>query len=144
MIRTVAGVILGIVAGYAGIMAFQALVNLAYPMPSNVNIYDRQQMEEVFRGFPAELFAFILVSYLIGAFVGGYLAKRIARRDWAAWMPAVLIAVTAGLNILAYPHPVWAQAGGIVAPLIGGWLASRMAAFEREDRDRSGAADAEI
>jgi len=143
MLRAVLGIVVGIVAGFAAVMVTQALVNLIYPLPSGINVFDRQQMAEIFRGLSAGHLALVVLTYLVGGFAGGYVARLIARRRWAAWVPAGLIALTAAVNVFTYPHPIWAQIGGILAPLLGGWLAARMAG-PREEEVRTEGVDAQI
>ncbi|HWH17720.1 MAG TPA: hypothetical protein VNT77_05200 [Allosphingosinicella sp.] len=144
MLRTILGILAGIVAGFAAVLAAQALVNLIYPLPAGLDVLDREQVSAAFSAFPPQHFALILLTYLIGGFVGAYVARLIARRDWALWVPAALIALTAAINVFTYPHPLWAQIGGIVAPLIGAWLAARLPATRRVEGAPAERADAEI
>ena len=140
--RQVLGVLAGVIAAFAAVMATQYLVGLVYPLP-NVNMYDKPVMDALFRSLPAAHFALILLTYVVGGFVGGYVGRAVARRDWAGWVAPALVTAAAALNVVTYPHPVWAQIGGIAAPLLGGWLAARLAPRRTEDDAEPEAADAD-
>ncbi len=126
MVRIILGIVAGIVLGFIAVMVAQLGVNVIYPAPRQV--LDRELMTEFFRNMPAMHVMLILITYLVGGFIGSFVAHRISYSNGAAWVPAVLIALTAALNVFTYPHPVWAQVGAIAAPLFGCWLALRLPA----------------
>ena len=141
--RNIGGLVAGIIVGFVGVIVAQYVINMLYPLPEGVNIADRAQMDAVFRNLPAGHFAAILLTYLAGGFVGALVARLIATANWAVWTPPVLIMIAAALNVFTYPHPVWAQIGAIVAPLVGGWLAMRVPVRRRAAAPAE-TADAEV
>ena len=141
--RNIGGMLAGIVTGFVAVLAAQYVSNIFYPLPAGANVFDRAAMTEVFRNLPAAHFAAILVTYLVGGFVGALVARLIAVSQWAVWVAPVLIMVAAALNVFSYPHPIWARIGGIAAPLIGAWLATRVP-LRRRVPEAAGPADAEV
>ena len=125
MLRITLGIVVGVVVGFIAVMTAQLGVNFIYPAPRDV--LNRELMMEFFRNMPTGHVALVLLTYLIGGFVGSMLARIISLRSGPAWVPAVLIALTAALNVLTYPHPVWAQIIAVAAPLLGCWLALKLA-----------------
>ncbi len=51
----------------------------------------------------------------------------IARRAIAGWMVALLVIAVGVYTMAIIPHPTWMWAAGVVLPLIGAWLAKRLA-----------------
>ncbi len=127
MVRAVLGFILGIIIAFVVVIGAQALVNYVYPLPRGLNVFDRAAMEAVFRAMPASQFAMILTTYFLGGLAGGFVATKVGNAYWPLWAVAIIIALVAAMNVFTYPHPVWAQIGAIVGPLVGGWVAKRLA-----------------
>lgn len=144
MLRTILGILAGILAGFGGVLAAQMVVTAIYPLPQGLDVLDKAQMAEAFNTFTPAHFGLILMTYLAGGFVGSYVTRMIARRDWALWIPAGLIALAAAVNVFTYPHPIWAQIGGILAPLLGGWLARRVSGPVTRQPEPMASTDAEV
>ena len=127
MLRAIVGFVIALVIAFVSVIAGQYVVNMIFPLPKGLDVFDRAAVDAVFRAMPPSHFALILLTYLLGGLLGGFAAIKIGQAAWPAWTVAVIIALTAALNVFTYPHPVWAQIGGIAAPLIGTWIALRLA-----------------
>ena len=126
MLRTIGGIVAGIIVFAATLMVSELIAH------------------QMFRTSPAGplpngLYAFVAVSYFLGALAGGFVAVKISGERWTAWLIALLVAAGAGYTLTRLSHPLWMQVASIVAPLLGGLVASRTAAA----RGRV-AADAEV
>ena len=126
MIRSILGVIAGIVVAVLTVMAVQALGHALYPYPADVDLNDPEQIARVFPTIPLAAKLFVVAAWFGGALAGAAVAKAIAGRDWAAWTIAVLIAIGGLANIFVIPHPVWMQVSAVVAPLLGGLIANHL------------------
>ena len=73
------------------------------------------------------MLAIVAAAYFLSAMAGGYVAARVARRSWAAWAIALVVAAGAVWSLLQFSHPVWMQLASVVAPLLGGYVAVRLA-----------------
>ena len=124
--RIIAGVVLGIIAAFAAQAMIDILTNLIFPAPA-VDMWDKSQVEAVLAGRPAGALALTALAYLIGALAGGYVAQAVARRSWALWVPVGLMELFALVIAFAYPLPGWTKIAVIVAPILGGLLARRLA-----------------
>ena len=67
----------------------------------------------------------LVFGWFAGALAGGWTAAKIGLRSWLAWVPAGLVLLGGIANMMLIAHPAWMMAAGVVAPLVGGWLASR-------------------
>jgi hypothetical protein len=70
----------------------------------------------------------VVVGWALAAFVGAWVAARIARHRRAAALVIGLL-VLAGViaNIAMIPHPLWMTVAGLALPLPLAWLAARIA-----------------
>jgi ABC-type transport system involved in cytochrome bd biosynthesis fused ATPase/permease subunit len=76
---------------------------------------------------PTGMLAFVAFAYFLSAALGGAIAARISRQSWTAWVIAILVAAGAAYSLTQLPQPLWMQIASIVAPLLGGLVASRLA-----------------
>jgi hypothetical protein len=78
------------------------------------------------------MLALVAVAYFLSALAGGYLAALISNRSWTAWAIAALVAAGSIASLIQFPHPLWMQIASVVAPLLGGALAVRLAGVKHQ------------
>ena len=115
MKRIVGGLAAGIVAFIAVLGAMEFLAHKLAPKAGS-----------------GAMLALVAAAYFLSAFAGGYLAARISNRRWAAWAIAAVVAAGAIGSLFQFPHPLWMQIASVVAPLLGGALAARLAPVTEE------------
>jgi hypothetical protein len=117
---------LGILAGIVVALAIQAgtdvLSNILYPA-AITDSFDQRQVSEAFAARPTGALLITVLGFFLASLGGGFIARRIARRGWAVWVPAGLFVLMALAIVLAYPLPAWTGFASVLAPLIGGLLA---------------------
>jgi hypothetical protein len=123
--KLILGILLGVVAAFATIWAIEMVHHLVYPVPSNVRLTDNAGLAAYIGGMSLPQMLFIAGGWLAGALVGGIVAAKISGRSAAVWWVAGLVALAGIGNILYVAHPLFLQICAVVAPLIGGWLASK-------------------
>ena len=123
--RIIAGVVAGILAAFAAVYAVELIGRFFYPA-ANVDVSDIEQLKAMMATMTIGAKLFVAGAWFVGAFAGGLVAALIVRRPWAAWTPAIVVALAALANILVMPHPAWMQVSAFVLPLLGGLLARRL------------------
>ena len=125
--RSVAGILVGVIAGFLATILFAVLaISLTATSFGRVDVGDPRQVVEAFAAMPDSAKIALMLAWLVGALVGAAIGKMIARKGWVAWTVAALIALYVVLNVLILPLPGWMQALSIAAPLIGGLLANHL------------------
>lgn len=121
-----------VLAVLAGILAGGLVIGLAemvspYEPPVGTNINDAEKIGEWIKTLPASAFMFLLLSYFLGAAVGGWVANRLA--STTHYRPALLVGfglfVAGLLNVLAIPHPLWFSLVSSVIYFAGAWIGGR-------------------
>ena len=132
MLRIIMGILGGAVAVFVVVGAIEYLAHLVFPVPS-----DSAQV-------PVATQLVVLVAYFLGALVAGMVANRISGRSWTAWPIALLVAAGAIWSMFMIPHPQWMQVAAVVAPLLGGLAARRLARSNPARPSGSDIADAGV
>ena len=138
----------GIVAGIVAALVVQALIdvvaNLIFPAPA-IDVWNKKQLGAVFATRPVGALALMVLGYFAGSLAGSYLAKRISRVSWTSWVPAGVMTVLAAIVALAYPIPAGIKIAIVLGPVLGGFIASRLAPRSWPDEQtRVEGADAEV
>ena len=125
--RAVLGIIVGLLAGFLALILIGTIgVGATYSVPAGVDVYKSREVVELILNMPPGPKIALLVAVFGGALVGAAVAKRIARRAWAAWTVAGLIALYIVLSVLSLPLAGWMQALVIAAPLLGGFIGNHL------------------
>lgn len=131
MLRTILGVLAGVVAMFAVIMAIQAVGHMIHPPPAGMDPMNPAH-EAAFAQFvyamPLAAKVMLAVAWTLGAFAGGYVAARIAWHPRGAAVLIALLVISGVISmILRVPHPSWLAAAGLLLPIPAALLAARLA-----------------
>ena len=124
--RALAGIVVGLVAGFLATIIIGIVGGMIYPSPAGVEIANARQIIEAFVEMPLGAKVALMLAWFGGALVGAFVAKLIARSAWPAWTVTGLIAAYVVANTFVLPMPGWMQALSIAAPLIGGLIANHL------------------
>ena len=126
--RILLAVIVGAVVAFACIMGIEFVGHAVYPPPPDIDLNDPEQAARYLGTAPAAVLGFVAAAWFVGALAGAWVATAIARRAIAGWIVALLVlAGCIAILILLPGHPGWMWAAAVLLPLIGGWLAQRLA-----------------
>ena len=110
MLRTIGGVIAGVVVFAATLALIEYLAHQIAPARSD-----------------GLLLGIVAFAYFLAPFLGGLTAAKISREGWTVWLVTGL-ALAGGLwAVMSMAQPLWMQIASIAAPLLGGFAAWRMA-----------------
>lgn len=122
MLRTVLGILAGVVLAFVVMMAMEMVSYAAFPPPAGLDPSDPEDVRQIVASASLAAMAWVVFGWFVSAVAGGWLARRLSRRDWAGWVIAGLIAVGGIANVFMIPHPLWMQIAAVAAPLLGGWM----------------------
>ena len=124
MIRIILGILAGAVVAMALVVCLEMASHAMYPPPAGLDPFDKADQARLIAMMPLGAALAVVAAWTVGAFGGALTALLIARRAWAGWVIAGLIACGGLFTVLSIPHPLWMQVAAVAAPLIGGWLAT--------------------
>jgi hypothetical protein len=109
MIRSILGIVLGLVLAMVVIFAIQGVGMLVYPPPAGMDWQDREAMAALIAAMSPGQFAFLLVSYSLGTLAGAWLAATIARRRpvFHGLIVGSFFLLGNVINVTSLPHPLW-------------------------------------
>lgn len=126
MLRTILGIVAGVVLAMVVMMALEMAGHAAMPPPPGLDPADPEDVKQMVASASMAAKAWVVFGWFAAALAGGWLARRLSRKGWAGWVIAVLIAVGGIANIMMIPHPLWMQIAAVGAPLVAGWIVMRL------------------
>ena len=121
MIRTLAGVAIGIAVAIVLMMIVEALGNALFPPPS-IDLNNPNAPAAL--PFANQLFP--ILGWFSASLVGGWLAIQMSAREWTSWLVAASVLVGELLEFSLGRHDLWVIAAGILAPPLAAWLAQKL------------------
>lgn len=127
MLKSIGGVIAGVLAGAMIIFVVEAVGHMIFPPPAGANVGDPEQLKSIIGQIPVGAKVAVIVAWFAGILGGGVVSLLIAAR-WApvAWVVAATLFAMAGITMLQIPHPWWMVAGAVIATLAGGYGAIKL------------------
>ena len=124
ILAVVAGVILAGIVTYA----VQKIGQQVYPPPENLDMKNMEAMKEYVATLPMDALLFVLVSYILGSFAGGWLATKIARTS-QMHLPLTVggVQLFFGLiNLVMIPHPMWFAIASVIVFLPAAYFGGKL------------------
>ena len=122
LLRTILGTAAGIAVGFGLLLVCQYVGNMLDP-----EVFD-PETELVLIPIGSTIAMF--VGWLVGAFGGSWLAARATRSPFPGWVVCGAMIGAAAYMVLAIGDDWWVLVGGIVTPLVGSALGTRVATGE--------------
>jgi hypothetical protein len=126
MLRTIGGILAGIVAALAAVYVIEVTGHIIFPLPPEVRSGNLEILAASIETLPTGLLAFVALAWFAGALAGGIVAGWITGLRGAAWFVAAIVAAAAIFNIVMIPHPAWMQLAAVIAPMAGGLIAGHL------------------
>ena len=124
--RQVLGAVLGIAVAVGVVFLVELIGHAALPVPTDYDPMTEDGAARYLREAPIAAKLALVFAWFVGALAGGWIAVRVGGRAWLAWIVAGVIAAGGIANIMMIPHPLWMQVAAVAAPLLAGWIASRI------------------
>lgn len=135
MLRTVLAMAAGLAAMVVVIMLVEGAGMLLYPPQPGIDLGRPDGMSRLVTQLPTGALVCVLLAWVLGAFAGGWVAARIARRGGHPLLAALAVGgfVLAGVvaMIVSVAHPAWMSTAGLLLPLPAAWLGARLAGRRR-------------
>ena len=125
--RTIAGVVVGVVAAWLTIMLAEFASAPLHPMPAGLDMQDPASVAAFVATLPIAALLVVLAGWVLGALIGGYVAARIARKPRPALVVGGVIVVGVIANAVLIPHPPWMTLAGVLLPIPAAWLGAKRA-----------------
>lgn len=131
MLRTILGLVAGVVVMFGVIMGTEYLGHQLYPPPPGLdpmNPAHEQAFLQFIATMPVGAKAILVAAWTLGAFAGGYIAAKIAAHPRAVAVIVALVVVSGVVAMLVkFPHPSWVGALGLLLPIPAALFAARLA-----------------
>jgi cytochrome c biogenesis protein CcdA len=123
MIRNILAVLSGIIFGILTIGIVESIGHKIFTVPQEVTqTIENADTDAVFALVSSEMLLFVLVAYIIGSFVGGFITELISKRLLLAVVTGSILMLGGVLNLFMIPHPIWFVLVSILVYIPFAWL----------------------
>jgi hypothetical protein len=129
IIRSIVAIVVGLLAGIFVLAAIELAAMPFHPLPADIDLSDQEALKAHVARAPFAAQLLVASAWVLGAFVGGWLAAFIARRAYFAHgftVGCVMEAATV-LNLRTFQHPQWMVMTGVLGPILASWIGSALA-----------------
>ncbi len=124
MLRGIAAIVAGVIAGIVVIMLVESAGHLIFPPPEGVDLKDPEALQSVMNEIPLGAKLAVLIAWGLGVAAGAIVARLIANRGvFPAMAVAAVLFAGAAYTMTVIPHPAWMIVGAVAATLAGAFLA---------------------
>jgi len=115
MLRSVLGVVVALLVAMLVVVMVESVGHVLYPAPQGVDLEDPAAVAMMVAELPVGALFFVALAWGIGAFIGGWVAARIAGRApmLHAGIVSGFLAAGAITTMTMVPHPGWFWVAGL-------------------------------
>lgn len=127
MVRAIGGTIAGVVTATILVLAIESAGLPLFPQPEGMDVRSmdsvRQHLSEIHPGS----FVMVLIAWSAAAFMGPWVARRIAGNApaWPSLTVALLFLLLCAYNLAVVPTPLWMIVGAVILVPLATWLGLR-------------------
>jgi hypothetical protein len=129
MVRSVLGVVVGVVVAMILIVALELVSSAVYFAPAGIDPANREALKKGFAGLPVGALLLVLAGYALGTFSGALLAAAVAgRAPVTHGMIIGVLFLAAGIyNLMVIEHPLWFCMASVAVFLPAAYLGAKLA-----------------
>jgi hypothetical protein len=119
MLRTILGIILGVIAMMISVSGIESIGHMLYPPPPGLDPNDLNQLDSIVATAPVGAMAMLVAGWCLGTIIGSGIAARIARHPRVAAVIVALVVISGvvGMAFLLPSHPTWVAVLGTLLPV---------------------------
>ena len=131
--RTLGGILAGIVVAYSLVLAVELVGMQIFPQPPDMNPLDPESVRQHLGEISPGSFVTVLVAWGLAAIAGPMVTRKIAGEipKWPALTVVVLFAALVAYNLVVIPTPVWMIPAAVIVVGTSSVLALRLTPWAR-------------
>lgn len=109
MLRKILALLGGIIATSVAVGLVQQLGHYLYPLPAGTNSNNAEAIKNYIETAPFMAIFFVIISYAVGALVGGFVSTKIANdsKKIYAIIIGIIFLLTSIYMMTVIPSPIW-------------------------------------
>ena len=133
MVRTVSGILAGLVVAYVVLIAVELVGMQIFPQPAEMNPLDPESVRQHLGEISAGTFVTVLVAWGLAAMCGPMVTRKVAGEipKWPALTVVALFAALCAYNLVVIPTPPWMIPAAVIVVVTSSVLAMRLTPWAR-------------
>jgi hypothetical protein len=131
--RKIVAVIVGVIAAFLVVMAFEFVGHRIWPLPANLDWKNSSAVAAFMAAMPTTALFWLLLGWATALVVGVFLCARISASvaRWPLWATATLFLAATASNFFVLPHPMWFVATTAIVLVGVAWCAVKFASVKK-------------
>lgn len=116
--KTILGILLGLLAGFAVVAGIEYLGHSLFPLHEKLDMTNMANVEIYLDNAPFGALFMVILAHFFGSASAIFTALKVSKKNWAAYVVGVLFFVATVANLFIIPHPTWFTIADVVAIII--------------------------
>jgi hypothetical protein len=131
--RKILAVVVGVIAAFLVVMAFEFVGHRVWPLPANLDWKSATAVAAFMASLPVIAYLWLLLGWAVALAVGVILCARIAVSSarWPQWATAALFLAATASNFFILPHPAWFVAATAIVLAFAAWCAVKFSSAKK-------------
>ncbi len=128
MIKRIAAVFIGFISAFVLTGLVQMMSAKMYPPPEDLITQDLEAIERYFKALPANARLIMLVAHVLGAFVGAFIASKIAdsyKLYLGLLVGVVMLVASVSYNLASFA-PAWSFLSSLILTGLAAYIGARL------------------
>ncbi|HAE14452.1 MAG: hypothetical protein H6548_05015 [Chitinophagales bacterium] len=125
--RRLLAVLAGVITGGIVIFLMETIGHTVIPPPDHVDLSDIDSMNAYMQEAPVAVLLFVVLGWLLGCLMGGWVAARIFKESLlASFICGTVLLVFSIINMTSFYHPVWVWIAALAGMVPAAWYGGRL------------------
>lgn len=114
--KKVLAVLGGVATAFITMIIFEGINSFLFPFPQGLDVNDWEAVHTFTQNLPWTAYILVLLGWSVGAFLAGFVAKKIIKTNGTTTPVILSILLTLGgiLNFILIGHPMWMIIIGLI------------------------------
>ncbi len=132
--KKVVPIFAGVVTAIIIVFLVEGLGHTMWPPPEGLDITNREDLAVLMETIPTAAIAAVLVAWIVGAFAGGFVARKLdsSPDSTSSLITGGVVMIFGVLTMMTVPHPIWMWIFGVLTPIPAAMFGAKLAGEPKE------------
>lgn len=126
--KKIVPVLAGVISAVITVFLVEGISHSIWPPPEGIDISNPEDLAILMETIPLPAIVAVLVAWILGAFVGGLIARKVDNSpdNSSSLITGGIVVIFGILTMMTIPHPAWMWVFGILTPIPAALFGARL------------------